>query len=174
MLAIEFVDTLLVLFAVFWVSRPPALPKRSFESRAASWLGAVPMLLLLLGLNLGYHFWLKKILALPVWFEGMREKEDFSAWNILATCAQPAIIEELFFRYLALGTLRRFMNTPGAVAVSSVMFGIAHIGVPLSIPMLTVVGFGLGYLRVTSGGLALPMLMHFAHNFVILLLNSLL
>ena len=56
-----------------------------------------------------------------------------------------------------------------AVFVSSVMFGVAHVGSPLSVPVLVLLGFMLGYLRVFSGGLLLPMLVHFAHNAAILL-----
>src|SRR5258708_36568856 len=91
---------------------------------------------------------------------------------LVSYCLEPALIEELFFRYLALDTLRGVMNVHAAVAVSSVMFGLAHIGVPLSIPMLALVGVALGYARVASGRLALPVLLHFLHNFVIVLMRG--
>ncbi|HEV3257192.1 MAG TPA: CPBP family intramembrane glutamic endopeptidase [Gemmataceae bacterium] len=52
------------------------------------------------------------------------------------------------------------------------MFGMAHVGVPLSIPLLMVVGLFLGYVRTASRSLLLPMLMHFGHNAAILLLGS--
>lgn len=51
---------------------------------------------------------------------------------------------------------------------SSLMFGLAHVGQPFSIPVLILIGVTLGYARIHSGGLALPMLMHGAHNFVVL------
>ena len=41
--------------------------------------------------------------------------------------ALQGIIEELFFRYLALGTLRRYLGVHGAVWVSAVMFGVGHV-----------------------------------------------
>jgi membrane protease YdiL (CAAX protease family) len=83
-------------------------------------------------------------------------------------CVQPAIVEELFFRHLVLGVLRSNLGVHGAVFISSVMFALAHIGVPLSMPVLFVLGLGLGYARVASGGLLLPMAMHFVHNAVVI------
>ncbi len=82
----------------------------------------------------------------------------------LAVCVQPALMEELFFRYLALGVLRSSVGVHTAVLVTSVMFAMAHIGAPLGLPVLFVLGIGLGYARVASGGMLLPMAMHFLHN----------
>src|SRR5205814_1772114 len=92
-------------------------------------------------------------------------------WAIATICIQPAIVEELFFRYIALGTLTRVMGIAGALCVSSVMFGMAHSSVLLSIPILTVVGAGLGLVRVLSGSILLPMLLHGLHNAVVLYLE---
>jgi membrane protease YdiL (CAAX protease family) len=78
------------------------------------------------------------------------------------------IVEELFFRYLVLGHLRTVMGMHGAVWVSSVMFGMAHVHAFGSVPILIVVGAGLGYMRVMSGSLAVPMLMHGLHNAAVL------
>lgn len=169
MLAVEFFDTLLVVGSILAIMRPTALPAPSAAARSAAWAGAIPLLLLLLGLNYAYHFLLRKILAFPPCFDEAVIKSELSGLSVLAVCIQPAIVEELFFRYLALGTLRRSMGIHAAVLVSSVMFGIAHIGVPLSIPMLTLIGVGLGYARVVSGSLWLPILLHFFHNGAILL-----
>ena len=83
-----------------------------------------------------------------------------------------AIVEELFFRYLALGTLRRVLGMHGAVWVSAVMFGMAHIFVLPSIPLLTLVGVVLGYMRVWSGGMTLPISLHFLHNLAIIALAA--
>ncbi len=83
---------------------------------------------------------------------------------------QPAIFEELFFLASDLGQ-RGITGVHAAVFVSSLMFGMQYLGVPLSIPILMVVGVGFGYGRVLTGGMIAPMLMHFAHNFAILYLN---
>ena len=88
---------------------------------------------------------------------------------LLAECVQPAFVEELFFRHLALGTLRRFLAPGGAVLVSSLMFALAHVYRPLSFPIFVLIGMGLGWLRVLSGSLLLPILLHFLHNLIIVL-----
>jgi membrane protease YdiL (CAAX protease family) len=51
------------------------------------------------------------------------------------------------------------------------MFGLAHLGMPLSIPMLILVGLGFGYLRVGSRSIILPMILHFAHNATVTLVE---
>ncbi len=60
------------------------------------------------------------------------------------------------------------MGLTAAVCVTSVMFGMAHSAVLLSIPILTVVGLGLGIVRVWSGSIILPMLLHALHNAAII------
>lgn len=52
------------------------------------------------------------------------------------------------------------------------MFALAHLYNPLGLPILFLIGIILGYARVYSGGLLLPMLMHFGHNFAIIYLES--
>jgi len=163
------VDTLLVVVALIFLPRPAPLPRVSGEGRALAWVGAVPLLAALLGLNFAYRWLLLRALGLD---QNVGGGLSFSVSLFLLICVWPAIVEELFFRYLALGTLRRYMGLHAAVLVSSVMFGMAHVGQPFSIPLLILVGIGLGYMRVASRGLALPMLMHFAHNLVVLLVAS--
>lgn len=172
MLALEIIDALLVVAALCWITRPPAEVRPTLDTRLSAWAGSLPLVVLLLALNWGYHALLKNFLSVPLWFDEIVIKSELTGLSVLATCVQPAVVEELFFRYLALGTLRRFMGIHGAILVSSVMFGMAHIGVPLSIPMLTVIGVVLGYARIVSGGLALPMFMHFCHNAAILYLEA--
>src|SRR5262249_7633765 len=123
--------------------------------------------------NLAYHFVLRTILREPLIADEMVAQLGMSPWVLLAYCIQPAIVEELFFRGLALGSLRNVTGVHSAVFISSVMFGMAHIGVPISIPYLVVVGIALGYVRVASGSLLLPMLLHFGHNFAVLYLDTL-
>jgi membrane protease YdiL (CAAX protease family) len=140
MIGMELIDTILVVVALFWVSRPPPLEAPTTRRRLWTWALAGPALLVTLAANHGYHELLRGFIAAPPTRDELMAKGLRSAWIILAVCAQPAIVEELFFRYLALGTLRRSVGVHGAVWISSVMFGLAHIGVPLSIPMLTLVG----------------------------------
>jgi membrane protease YdiL (CAAX protease family) len=86
-------------------------------------------------------------------------------------CLQPAIIEELFFRYIAFGVLYRVTGLHSAVWVTAVMFAAVHLYNPLGMPYLFVVGVVFGYARAW-GGLALPMGMHFFHNFAVIALEG--
>jgi len=171
LIVFEAIDTFLVVVAFAWASRPPAI-RRSDSQYAAAWLSAGPLLALLLGINWSYHELLRNALGQPPFIEFIElDVRSNPALIVLAVCVQPAIVEELFFRYLALTHLRSVMGLHGAVWVSSVMFGMAHIHAPLSIPILILVGAGLGYMRVWSGGLAIPMVMHAVHNAVVLYLE---
>ncbi len=167
--AFEALDTVLVLAGLFVVGRPPPLPRVRRSVRLASWL-ALPLLLGgMLGINIGFHWCLRVLIGRELPPEA---PESISLATIVTSCVQPAVVEELFMRYLALGTLRRVLGMHGAVWVSAVMFGMAHIFVPLSIPMLTAAGVVLGYARLGSRGMALPIGLHFLHNLSILLLHQ--
>jgi membrane protease YdiL (CAAX protease family) len=90
---------------------------------------------------------------------------------ILTICVQPAIIEELAFRGVILGSLRRVLRTRDAVIVSALMFAILHLGI-LNFPYLVLMGLLLGYVRIRSGSLYPCMLMHFLHNLFVVLLEA--
>jgi membrane protease YdiL (CAAX protease family) len=134
-------------------------------------MAALPVLLVVLGLNLAYHAVVRAYLGTAPAADAVVAATGVTPLVVFAYCIQPAVFEELFFRYLALDSLRGIMGVHQAVAISSLMFGLAHVGVPLSIPMLGLVGVPLAYARVATGGLALPMAMHFLHNAIILFLE---
>ncbi len=170
--AFEVVDSVLIVVAVFCMTRPPATPM-ALSRRVPGWLAGPPLLAGALLANVAYHFVLKSYLRTPPWAAGDESMMGASiGWLTLAICVQPAIFEELFFRHLTLGHLRGVMGVHAAVWVSSLIFGLAHLGAPLSMPILTLIGVALGYARVASGGLVLPMLMHGAHNAVIVYLET--
>ncbi len=167
---VEVLDAILVVVALFVVPWPPKVGSNDPFYRRIGWLTGPLVLAVVLGLNFAYHAALESYLQFPEW---MRSKIGFPiGWSIVLICVQPAIVEELFFRFIALGTLTRVMGIAGAIFVSSVMFGMAHSGVLLSIPILTVVGAGLGFVRVLSGSIVLPMLLHAVHNAVVLYIEN--
>jgi membrane protease YdiL (CAAX protease family) len=168
MLIFGLIDTLLIGLAWAWVGLPMPLPSPPAIVRGVAWAAAAPVLLLALGLNVLYHLWLRDFLKLPAIEPNFRANKELLGLAVLAVCVQPAVVEEFFFRYLAINTLRTATSTHGAVLISSIMFGMAHIGNPLGIPYLIVLGMVLGYARVASGNLFLPMLMHFGHNLAVL------
>ncbi len=168
-LLVEGIDTLLVMAAIWILPRPPSPPRVEPVVQGLTWGFAGPLLLCLLGINVLYHTYLQNFLGAAV-DETTFGLNKLSPLVILIICVQPAIVEELFFRHLALGLLRWQMGKHGAVLVSSVMFALAHIGAPLSMPVLGLLGMAFGYVRLYSRSLVLPMLMHFLHNFAIIML----
>jgi len=62
------------------------------------------------------------------------------------------LIEELFFRGVLLGSVRRLLGSSwSAVLLSSVAFGLVHMGVPASVLPLTSMGVVLAVLRIRAG-----------------------
>jgi membrane protease YdiL (CAAX protease family) len=169
MLAVELVDTILVGVGLLVVARPRRQPRLEAAPAPAVWALSVVAIVLAVGVNHAYHAALLRYVGVQPVRDAVQAATGITPLLLLAYCVQPAVVEELFFRYLALDTLRGVMGVHQAVAISSLMFGLAHIGVPLSIPMLALVGVPLGYARVASDRLSLPMLLHFLHNFVIVL-----
>ena len=171
-LLVEGIDTLLVVLAVCLLPRPPAPPRVEPLIQGLTWGFAAPLLLILLGINSVYHHFLQSVLGDGGEGDLTLGRDKFSPLLILIICVQPAIIEELYFRHLALGLLRKQMGVHGAVLVSSVMFAVSHLFAPLSMPVLGLLGMAFGYVRIYSRSLVLPMLMHFLHNFAVILLGS--
>ena len=161
-LTLEGWDFLVVLCVFAWVGRV-ALGKPNKKVRFLTWLAMPVVLVGFLVLNHAYHLVLNEYLKVDV-----KGNFEWTPLWILMFALQPAIVEELFFRYLALGTMARIMNIHAAVLVSSALFALGHIYAPLSLPILFLAGLMLGYLRVGSGGLLLPMIAHFIHNLTVL------
>lgn len=172
MLVFEGLDTAIVVLGILIAGRP--LARLAAGHRFITWALAVPGFVVLLGVNLGYHQLLKWLVS-PYQDPNAPQVIDIGltdgAWAILLVCIQPAVVEEVFFRFLLLGHLRPHLGAHGAVWLSAVIFGMAHLGNVPGWPVLILLGAGLGYARVYSGGLTLPILLHFLHNFAVLLID---
>ncbi|MBA4062746.1 MAG: hypothetical protein C0501_03395 [Isosphaera sp.] len=164
---VEAVDAVLVLVALAVVGRSP-LPAVSAGGRAWAWAAGVPALA---GLLLAGHLYLAVIREIVRPIGGDPPDVPLTAVAVLLMCLQPAVVEELFFRYVAFGALFRSTGLHATVWVSAVMFAGAHLYNPIGMPYLLLAGVVLGYARVW-GGLALPMVMHFAHNFVVVFVEG--
>ncbi len=172
MIYIEVFDAIVIVAALFWIPRPPKDEPLSLSRKVGAWIAGAALLGVALAANFGYHHAIVYLAGLEDVRDSIISLTGITPVVILSFCLQPAIFEELFFRHLALGSLRPVTGVHGAVWASSIMFGMCHIGVPVSIPILTLVGVALGYARVLSGSLALPIVMHFAHNLVVLFMTS--
>lgn len=74
----------------------------------------------------------------------------------------PAVLEEILFRGIILGRLRRFGNG-FAVVFSSAVFALMHHNI-VSMPNIFLLGALFGFITIASGSLVPAMVMHFANN----------
>lgn len=163
--AFEFLFTILVLCVALTIGR--IRPHRTNETlQVAAWCCAFPVLAGLLVMNFCFVALVRELFGIP-----HNPGPGITVITFFLTCLQPAVVEEWFFRYLALGTLRKPLGVHGAVWISGLMFGFAHLLNPIGIPYLIGLGVCFGYLRVWSGGLALPMILHGIHNSVVLIVD---
>jgi len=158
---LEVIDTAMVVF-VFPILGRVSFPHQEPETRILVWVSAVPLLGIMLVGNVLYTAFFRELFKLG----GPPPGPAVTPLLILLICIQPAIIEELFFRYSALGVLKRASGMHAAVWITAVMFAVIHITNPIGMPYLFLLGVVLGYARVW-GGLALPMVMHFFHNLIV-------
>jgi uncharacterized protein len=172
MLIFDAFSSTLVLAALCVSGRPPRI-ERPLSRCVAAWCLGAPVLGLVLAVNIVYCGLLQDYVGKQPHLEFIQVNFQTDFWLVLlCLCIQPAVIEELFFRYLALGQLRRIMNDHSAIWVSAVMFGFAHLHNPFGMPVLVLCGAALGYMRVMSGGLMLPMLMHGFHNAIVTMIDT--
>jgi len=127
----------------------------------------------LVGLNLVYHGLMEQ------WFhhelgEGAEDRMEFFGNNLslpaafFLWCLVPAITEETGFRGLMQTFLLRALTPRKAIFVSSLLFAAAHLSV-ISFPYLLLVGILLGWLLQKTGSIYPGIVIHAAHNFVIIL-----
>lgn len=90
------------------------------------------------------------------------------AMIMLTTVAQPAIFEELAFRGVILGSMRRLMSDREALIVTAAMFMVLHLAV-LSFPHLFLMGLILGWLRLRTGSIWPCIVLHATHNGLVVL-----
>jgi membrane protease YdiL (CAAX protease family) len=92
----------------------------------------------------------------------------FIAFFIVVTFVAPAV-EELTYRGLGLSLLMPF-GAPLAIVVTGLLFGAAH-GLIVALPILTVFGLVVGWLRVRTNSIYPPMLLHAMFNGTALLVS---
>jgi len=129
---------------------------------------SLPILAILLCVNKGYHDFLSSILGI--------KKEDTEIGEILGSldpailfvtiCVFPAIFEEIGFRGLVQEKMVLAAGPVLGFAATSVLFVALHSSI-LSAPYLFLLAWFLSWVRARTGSLYPPMLLHFVHNFVV-------
>jgi membrane protease YdiL (CAAX protease family) len=168
MLAIEIFDTIIVAAVILKYGYRQAGDTHLTSRRTVAWIMALPALGGLLALNVAYHWALRTYLNQVPLDDELTATID--ALLIAVYCIQPAIVEEFYFRGFALGTLKSISSTAVAIWISAIMFALAHLAVPLSLPYLAVFGLVMGVFRVYSGTIWVPIILHFSHNLAVMLL----
>jgi ABC-2 type transport system permease protein/sodium transport system permease protein len=92
--------------------------------------------------------------------------------TLLALAVAPAIVEEMFFRGYLFNALSASARPRGVIAISAIMFGAFHllVGETFAIERLlpsTLMGLVLGWVRWRSGSVFPGMLLHAAHNCIL-------
>jgi uncharacterized protein len=121
----------------------------------------------LIGINFLYHGWLQQFL------HGQDEAEHFGEGLTVRTafvlvCLIPAVTEEIGFRGLMQTILLRALPPRKAIILSALLFAAAHFTV-LSFPYLFLVGALLGWLLHRTGSIYPGIIIHAAHNLVVVL-----
>ena len=100
-------------------------------------------------------------------FKKLAEGVGLPKGGIVATLFLLAVVapltEELFFRGLVMGGFLRRYSERKALLVSSALFGLMHM-TPLQILPTFLIGLLLGWWRIRTGGVLLPILGHALHN----------
>ena len=91
---------------------------------------------------------------------------------LIALAVLPAIAEELAFRGVVLGALRRRMSTTGALVLQAILFGLLHGSLFRLLPT-AVLGLFLGLLAVRSRSLWPSIVAHALNNAVLVTLDRL-
>ncbi len=85
-------------------------------------------------------------------------------WNFIAICIFAPIAEELLFRGLVFGRMRKRTGFIAAAICSAAIFGVVHLDVVTGIAAF-LIGVIMAVLYEYTGSLLLPMFFHFGFNF---------
>lgn len=142
---------------------------RHFGLHRSEALTGVLLLVPLLGVNYGYHSFLRGLAVGtgPSLFEILRMKGLGEPTLIFFFCVFPGLTEEVAFRGLLQHWLQAAISPWRAIFAASALFTILHFSL-FSAPYLFMVGVLLGWLKWKTNSLYPSMLVHFLHNFIVL------
>lgn len=177
-----------------WLCTPENMVFPGLNKRVSFVLFLLPILLIIFAQPfIGYASELNSSLSLPKWLSGaeawMKNAETqgelitqaFLATtsvggfmlNIFMIAVLPACAEEILFRGAVAGLIKDWTkNTHIAVLLSAIIFSAIHLQFYGFLPRF-LLGVALGYMFFWSGSLWLPILAHFANNFLSVLVEFL-
>jgi membrane protease YdiL (CAAX protease family) len=83
--------------------------------------------------------------------------------NFVVVALVAPVVEELTYRGLGFAAVRQFFGGAAAVVVTAIAFGLAH-GLVIALPVLTIFGLILGWLRLRTESLYPPIILHAIFN----------
>lgn len=101
----------------------------------------------------------------------LAQHETGMTWQmtVLLLAVQPAVIEELAFRGILFSAVGRLLRPKETIAVTALAFMAMH-GDPGRFPHTLMLGLITGWLRMKTGSFLPGVFLHFAHNFLCLVL----
>ncbi|MFW5857559.1 MAG: CPBP family intramembrane glutamic endopeptidase [Planctomycetota bacterium] len=154
-----------VFVALHWKCLPAQLNHTGLL-RPQTWVGIL-LLFPLFGLNMLYHDWLFSLAELTDPIDELREAGTSETTLLVTICILPAILEEVSFRGLLQHWLMEAVRPRTALVLTAALFTVLHLSVA-SAPILFALGLLLGWTKWKSGSLYPVMLIHFAHNLMVL------
>jgi membrane protease YdiL (CAAX protease family) len=151
---------------VSWRSVLPLLTRMAHPA----WLAAaVGLAFVSFGVAMGVIRGLVHLMHVPYANESTPFFQAGYGWGmlVLCVCIQPAVIEELAFR----GVLQKALGPAETIVVSAMMFMILHLSVA-RFPHTLALGLASGFMRYRTRSLYPCMLMHFSHNLLCILSDT--
>lgn len=167
--AVQYAIILAVVLLIARGLAPAVLGLRAPESRraAAGWIAASIVLIWVIGALLNPFLEAGEEQGLvPDDWESDRAAA-FAANFVIVALVAP-VVEELTYRGLGFAAVQQFFGGGVAVVVTALAFGLAH-GLVIALPVLTIFGLILGWLRLRTRSLYPPIILHAIFNGVALL-----
>jgi membrane protease YdiL (CAAX protease family) len=147
----------------------PLLRPSTFDRRALRMLAIATVVQFAL---LGAVFYLLAQTRIP--FERVTDemqRHDYAVWQLLALYSLvPAVCEEIAFRGIIFGRLRRVLGEREGWLVQAALFSVLHLS-PVIFPTHFAMGLIFGWLRLRTGSLIPGMILHAAWNAAIIVLE---
>lgn len=127
-----------------------------------------PTLAILLAVNMGYHNMVNRILGIEPQDSLETITNNFSfEMLVFSICVFPAVVEEIGFRGVVQERMAKAVGNKIGYIATSFLFVALHFSI-LSAPYLFLLSMFLCWVRTKTRTLYLPMVLHFLHNFVVL------